>query len=51
MAGHKMAFILLSLLKDGAMDDNSALLSFAYDLIELVSEQGETHSNPTSDQV
>jgi hypothetical protein len=43
MAGHKMAYILLSLLKDGAMNENSALFSFAYDLIELASEQGIMH--------
>lgn len=37
-----MAYILLKLLRDGAIDENSALLGFAYDLIELASEQGMT---------
>lgn len=50
MAAHKMAYMLLSLLKNGAMNDNSALLSFAYDLIELVSEQGKMRPNLMSDQ-
>jgi len=40
MAENKTAYILLSLLKDGAMKDNEALLSFSYDLVELASEQG-----------
>lgn len=46
-----MAYILLSLLNDGAMEDNSALLSFAYDLVELVSEQGTVHPIRIPDQV
>lgn len=46
-----MAYILLSLLKDGAMNENSALLSYAYDLIELVSEQGTLHSTRMLDVI
>jgi hypothetical protein len=42
MAANKTAYVLLKLLKDGAMDENEALLSFSYDLVELASEQGMT---------
>jgi hypothetical protein len=42
MAANKTAYILLRLLKDGAMKENDALLSFSYDLVELASEQGMT---------
>ncbi|KAJ5300585.1 Ran exchange factor Prp20/Pim1 [Penicillium atrosanguineum] len=41
MAANKTAYILLKLLKDGAMNENDALLSFSYDLIELASEQAQ----------
>ena len=40
MAENRSAYIILSLLKDGTISDNEALLSFSYDLIELASEQG-----------
>lgn len=42
MAENRTAYILLRLLKDGAMKENDALLSFSYDLVELASEQGMT---------
>lgn len=42
MAENRTAYIILKLLKDGAIKDNSALLSFSYDLVELASEQGKT---------
>lgn len=42
MAANQTAYILLKLLKDGAMNENDALLSFSYDLVELASEQGMT---------
>jgi hypothetical protein len=42
MAANRTAYILLRLLKDGAMKENDALLSFSYDLVELASEQGMT---------
>jgi hypothetical protein len=42
MAENRTAYIILKLLKDGAIKDNMALLSFSYDLIELASEQGNT---------
>ena len=40
MGENRAAYIILSLLKDGTIPDNEALLGFAYDLIELASEQG-----------
>jgi hypothetical protein len=40
MAENRAAYIILRLLKDGIIPDNEALLGFAYDLIELSSEQG-----------
>lgn len=42
MAANMTAYVLLKLLKDGAMNEADALLSFSYDLIELASEQGLT---------
>lgn len=33
-------YILLKLLKDGTFQGNDALLGYAYELIELVGEQG-----------
>ena len=33
-------YILLRLLKDDAFEDNDALVDYAYELIELVGEQG-----------
>ncbi|CAI7569164.1 hypothetical protein N7533_001910 [Penicillium manginii] len=39
MAANRAAYIILSLLKDGKIPENDALLGFAYDLIELSSEQ------------
>jgi hypothetical protein len=42
MAENRTAYIILKLLKDGAIKDNGALLSFSYDLVELASEQGKT---------
>ncbi|KAJ5222584.1 uncharacterized protein N7469_008824 [Penicillium citrinum] len=39
MAENRAAYIILSLLKDGTISDNEALLSFSYDLVELASEQ------------
>lgn len=42
MAANRTAYILLRLLKNGAMKENDALLSFSYDLVELASEQGTT---------
>ena len=47
IAVNRTAYILLKLIKDGAIEDNEALLNFAYDIIELASEQGVfylTHS-------
>jgi hypothetical protein len=43
MAANRAAYIILSLLKDGKIPENDALLGFAYDLIELSSEQGMKH--------
>lgn len=40
MAENRAAYIILRLLRDGAIADNEALLGFAYDLVELASEQG-----------
>lgn len=42
IAEYKTAYILLRLLKDGTLQENSALLSFSYDLVDLASEQGMT---------
>ncbi|CAG8220368.1 unnamed protein product [Penicillium salamii] len=39
IAANRTAYILLKLIQDGAIEDNEALLNFAYDLIELASEQ------------
>ncbi|KAJ5143057.1 uncharacterized protein N7515_001844 [Penicillium bovifimosum] len=41
IATNRTAYILLKLVKDGKIGDNEALLNFAYDLIELASEQAE----------
>lgn len=40
IAENRSAYIILRLLKDGTIGENEALLSFAYDLVELASEQG-----------
>lgn len=40
MAENRAAYIILRLLRDGTLGDNEALLGFAYDLVELASEQG-----------
>lgn len=40
MAANRAAYIILRLLRDGNFPDNEALLGFAYDLVELSSEQG-----------
>lgn len=48
MATNNLAYILLKLLKDGAMKENSALLNFSYDLIELASEQGKLQAACTA---
>ncbi|EPS30780.1 hypothetical protein PDE_05732 [Penicillium oxalicum 114-2] len=39
IAENRVAYIILKLLKDGGLRDNSALLSFSFDLVELASEQ------------
>ncbi|KAJ5806978.1 hypothetical protein N7474_010570 [Penicillium riverlandense] len=45
MAANKTAYILLSLLRGGsAIQENDALLEYAYDLIELATEQGVEQS-------
>ena len=43
IAENRSAYIILRLLKDGTIGENEALLSFAYDLVELASEQGMVH--------
>ncbi|KAJ5175473.1 uncharacterized protein N7482_001350 [Penicillium canariense] len=45
MAENRTAYIILKLLKEGAIKDNSALLSFSYDLVELASEQAQGIEN------
>ncbi|KAJ5389348.1 uncharacterized protein N7496_000416 [Penicillium cataractarum] len=45
MAENRTAYIILKLLKDGVIKDNSALLSFSYDLVELASEQAQGIEN------
>lgn len=40
MGENRAAYIILRLLRDGTLGDNEALLGFAYDLVELASEQG-----------
>jgi hypothetical protein len=40
VAANKIVYIILKLLKDGAFEDNDTLLTFAYELMELVAEQG-----------
>ncbi|KAJ5683159.1 hypothetical protein N7462_006324 [Penicillium macrosclerotiorum] len=45
MAANRTAYIILKLLKEGAIQNNSALLSFSYDLIELASEQAQGIEN------
>ncbi|CAG8024779.1 unnamed protein product [Penicillium olsonii] len=45
IAVNRTAYILLKLIKDGAIEDNEALLNFAYDLIELASEQADGIEN------
>ena len=47
MAENRTAYIILKLLKDGAIMGNSALLTFSYDLVELASEQGKTRRGYT----
>lgn len=45
MATNKTAYILLSLLRGGnTIQENAALLEYAYDLIELATEQGVEQS-------
>ncbi|KAL5356214.1 armadillo-type protein [Aspergillus floccosus] len=39
VAANKIVYIILKLLKDGAFEDNDTLLTFAYELMELVAEQ------------
>ncbi|KAK1141414.1 hypothetical protein N8T08_009086 [Aspergillus melleus] len=39
LAANKIVYILLRLVKDGALNDNPGLLDFAYELIELTAEQ------------
>ncbi|KAJ5734230.1 hypothetical protein N7493_003016 [Penicillium malachiteum] len=45
IAENRTAYIILRLLKDGAIGDNEALLSFSYDLVELASEQAQGIEN------
>ncbi|KAJ6015720.1 hypothetical protein N7540_010311 [Penicillium herquei] len=45
IAENRTAYIILRLLKDGAVGDNEALLSFSYDLVELASEQAQGVEN------
>ncbi|KAJ5810494.1 uncharacterized protein N7503_002712 [Penicillium pulvis] len=45
MAENRAAYIILRLLRDGALGDNEALLGFAYDLVELASEQAQGVEN------
>lgn len=46
LAANKIVYILLRLVKDGALKDNSSLLEFAYELIELTAEQGKMYISP-----
>lgn len=46
VAENRTAYIILKLLKDGVIKDNSALLNFSYDLVELASEQGKPYKCP-----
>ncbi|KAH1487200.1 hypothetical protein LV164_008274 [Aspergillus fumigatus] len=39
LAANKLVYILLRLIKDGALEDNEALLDFSYELIEMLAEQ------------
>ncbi|KAL4888546.1 armadillo-type protein [Aspergillus ambiguus] len=39
VAANKIVYIILKLLKDGAFEDNDTLMTFAYELMELVAEQ------------
>ncbi|KAJ5090441.1 Armadillo-like helical [Penicillium argentinense] len=45
MAENRAAYIILRLLIDGIIPDNEALLGFAYDLVELSSEQAQGVEN------
>ncbi|KAJ6018061.1 hypothetical protein N7451_001440 [Penicillium sp. IBT 35674x] len=45
MAENRAAYIILRLLRDGTIGDNEALLGFAYDLVELASEQAQGVEN------
>ncbi|KAJ5890690.1 uncharacterized protein N7473_006918 [Penicillium subrubescens] len=45
VAENRTAYIILKLLKDGVIKDNSALLNFSYDLVELASEQAQGIDN------
>ncbi|KAJ5108795.1 hypothetical protein N7456_005470 [Penicillium angulare] len=45
IAENQLAYIILRLLKDNAVGDNEALLSFSYDLVELASEQAQGVEN------
>jgi hypothetical protein len=40
LAGNKIVYILLKLVKDNAFQGNDTLLDYVYELIELVGEQG-----------
>ncbi|KAJ5681554.1 uncharacterized protein N7477_001494, partial [Penicillium maclennaniae] len=48
MAANMTAYVLLKLIKDGAMKETDALLGFSYDLIELASEQAQGVANSPS---
>jgi hypothetical protein len=43
LAANKLVYILLRLIKDGALEDNEALLDFSYELIEMLAEQGKVY--------
>ncbi|KAJ5935649.1 hypothetical protein N7466_005196 [Penicillium verhagenii] len=45
MAENRSAYIILKLLRDGAIGENEALISFSYDLVELASEQAQGVEN------
>ncbi|KAF7712443.1 Uncharacterized protein PECH_003238 [Penicillium ucsense] len=45
IAENRAAYIILKLLYDGGLRDNSALLSFSFDLVELASEQAQGIAN------
>ncbi|KAJ5929669.1 hypothetical protein N7454_006619 [Penicillium verhagenii] len=45
MAENRSAYIILKLLRDGAIGGNEALISFSYDLVELATEQAQGVEN------